>query len=89
MDHRRDVEFDHLFVERIPPSIGQRRVFPVPAGRVRVEIAPNEAEFVDAALELGNAGLRLDARRLRQLAYTDEAFRVDAANLRDQVVADP
>ena len=52
VDHRRHVELDHLFVERIPLPVGQRRRGPVAARRIGVQVAADEAELVDAALEL-------------------------------------
>ena len=52
VDHRRHVELDHLFVERIPVLVGERRRGPVAAGRIGVQVAADEPELVDAALEL-------------------------------------
>ena len=53
VDHRRHVQLDHLFVERIPPFVGERRRVEVAARRIGIEIAADEAKLVDAALELG------------------------------------
>ena len=76
VDHRRHVELDHLLVERIPVLVGERRVVPVAAGRVGVEVAADEAELVDAALAARRSAiLRRHARRLRQLADADEVLR--------------
>ena len=88
MDHRRDVELDHLLVDRIPEAVGERRVGPEAAGRVRVEVAADEAELVHAALELVAAVRRRDARRLRQLADADEVLRVELRQAVDGVVAE-
>ena len=52
MHHRRHVQLDHLFVERIPVLIGQRRRGPVAARRVGIQVAADEAELVHAALQL-------------------------------------
>ena len=88
VDHRRHVELDHLLVERIPVPVGQRRVGPVAVGRIGVEVAADEAELQDAALELLDAVRRRHARRLRQLADADEVLRVERDGPMDQVVAD-
>ena len=58
------------------------------AGRIGIEIAADEAEFLDAAFELADAGLRIDAGRLRQLAHADEIVRIEVADAVDQLVAD-
>ncbi len=87
VDHRRHVELDHLLVERVPPAVGQRRLLPVPARRIRVQVAADHPELVHAALELGDAALGLHARRLRQLADADEVVRVELAHAVDEVVA--
>ena len=88
MHHRWHFELDHLLVERIPPPIGHRRVLPVAAGRVRVEIAADETQFLDAALEFFDAVGRRHARRLRQLADADEIVRIKGAEAVDEVVRD-
>ena len=59
--HRRHVELDHRLVEREPVRVGQRRRGPVPAGRVGVEVAADEAELLDAPAQLGDRRRR--ARR--------------------------
>jgi hypothetical protein len=51
------------------------------------EIAADEAEFLHAALELGDAIGRGNARRLRQLAHAHEILREHLANAVDQRVA--
>jgi hypothetical protein len=55
VDHRRHVELDHLLVERIPEAVGERRRRPVSARRVGIQIAADESELVDAALQLLDA----------------------------------
>ena len=88
MDHRRHVELDHFLIERIPPLVGEGRRIEVAAGRIGIEIAPDESKLFDAALELGGGVLRRHARRLRQLAHADEILRKERARAMDQVVAD-
>src|SRR5262249_43686024 len=46
------------------------------------------AALLDAALELADAGLRIDAGRLRQLAHADEVLRIEPAHAVDQLVRD-
>ena len=88
MDHRRHVQLHHLLVERVPPLVGERRVLPVAARRVRVQVAADETELLHAALQLGDAVGRRHARRLRQLADADEVLGIERAAPVDQVVAD-
>src|SRR6516165_5887328 len=52
MDHRRNVVLDHLLVDRIPVAVAERRVLPMPARRIGVQIDADESIFVDAALAL-------------------------------------
>src|SRR5262249_40543226 len=51
------------------------------------EVAADESEFLDAALELLDAGLRRHTRRLRQLANSDEGVGVERADAMDHLVA--
>src|SRR5215475_8399461 len=88
MDHRWHVELDHLLVERIPPFVGERRRVEIAARGIRIEIAPDEAEFLDAALELLDRRRRRLALRLWQLAHADEVLRKQRADAMDEVVAD-
>src|SRR5438045_3162502 len=69
-------------------AVVERRVGPEAAGRVRVEVAADEAELVHAALELLAAVRRRHARRLRQLADADEVLRVELRQAVDGVVAE-
>ena len=62
---------------------------PVSARRIRIQIAADEPELVDAALELGDAVGQRIARRLRQLADADEVLREQLTDAMDQVVAVP
>jgi len=86
VDHRRYVELDHPLVQRIPRFIRKRRPGPVPVGRIRIEIAADEAVFLDAPLELGDAVGGRDARRLRQLAHAHEIVGEQTAHSVDQLV---
>ena len=88
MHHAGHVELDHLLVERIPPLVGQRRRIEVAARRIGIEVAADEAELVDAALELLGGILRRHVERLRQLAHADEVLREQRDAAMDQVVAD-
>src|SRR5438105_906057 len=47
MDHGGDIELEHGFVKRIPMLGGQRRRGPVSAGRIGIEIAPDETQLID------------------------------------------
>ncbi|CCD95517.1 hypothetical protein BRAO375_4360016 [Bradyrhizobium sp. ORS 375] len=88
VDHRGDVELDHLLIDRIPVPVRQRRRGPVAARRVRVQVDADEAVLLDALLELGNARFRVDARRLRQHGDADEIVREQLADAIAQLVAD-
>jgi hypothetical protein len=61
VDHGRDAVLDHLFVDRVPVAVVERRRSPVAAGGIGVEVDADEAVFLDALFQLGNAGLRIDA----------------------------
>src|SRR6185437_5117520 len=84
-----NVERDHLLPERIPPLVAERGGQRVDAARhVRVDVAADEAELVDAALELLGAVARADPGRLRQLADRQELAGEHAEDARDEVVVD-
>ena len=85
--HRRHVELAELFVHRVPPLVGERRLGELAARGIGIEIAADEAEFLHAALELGDDAARIHARRLRQLADADEVLRIQLANAVDELVA--
>ena len=88
VDHRRHVELDHLLVERIPVTVGQRRRGPVTARRIGIEVAADEAELAHAALRARATELRdRHAGRLRQLADADEVLGIQIDDALDQVVA--
>ena len=88
MDHRRDVPLDHFLVDRIPPAVGQRRARPPAAGRIGVEIDRHEPIVPHAFVELGNAGLGLDAGALRQHGRADEIVGEELRDPEAQLVAD-
>lgn len=87
VDHRGNVEFDQLFVNRIPIGIGKRRIGPISARRVRIQIASNKSVFAYAALELLKRILRGYAGALRQHAGPDKIIRKQTANPINQIVA--
>ena len=87
MNHRRHIQLHHLFIERVPVAVGERWGSPVAAGRIRIQIAPNKAQLLHAALEFSDAVAGWDSRRLRQLANADEIFRIQRADAMDQIVA--
>src|SRR5205823_3881950 len=64
VDHGRHLELAELLVERVPPLVGERRIGPVAASRIRVQVYANKSQAGEA-LELGDAVLRRDARVLR------------------------
>src|SRR4051812_19710203 len=88
MDHRGYVQFDQFLIQWIPPAVGQWRVAPMTAGRIGVEIDRDKSVSFHATLELGDAIVRLDAGRLRQLADADEIVRIEPGYAMDQLVGD-
>ena len=48
MDHRRQIVFDHLFVDGIPLLMGQGRGSPVATAGIRIEVDAHSAIFLDA-----------------------------------------
>ena len=88
MDVAGHVEFHELLVQRIPVFVAHpRRVVIRGLARIRIDQASDESEFLDAALELGDAVLRTHAGSLRQPANAAENIRKQPALLRDHVVA--
>ena len=62
--------------------------FQMPAGRIRIQVAADEAELGHAALQLGDrSSSGVHAGRLRQLAHADEVLRIEPADAVDQIVA--
>src|SRR5580692_11120795 len=49
VNHGGDVELNHFFVERIPEAVGERRIAPVAARGVWIQVAADEAELFHAA----------------------------------------
>src|ERR1700732_2980753 len=49
VNHGGDIELYHLFVERVPEAVGERRIAPMPTRRVRIQVAADEAELFHAA----------------------------------------
>ena len=56
-------------------------------GRIWIQIAADEAQLVDAPLELPDAVGRRNARRLRELTDADEVARIQRADPVNQIVA--
>ena len=59
------------------------------AGGVRVEVASDEAEFVDAAIQFLDARFRFHAWRLREHTDAHEIIGVKATHAMNEVVAEP
>ena len=66
------IELDHLLIERIPGFISHRRRVEVAAGWVRVQVAADESHVFTQRSSSAVGVLRIDARRLRELADADE-----------------
>src|ERR1051325_1992826 len=56
------------------------------AARIGVDVGADEAQFLDAALELHRADLRIDRGALRQLRHADEAVGMELDDARDEIV---
>ena len=84
MDHRRHLELAELLVEQVPPAVGERRIGPVAARGIGIEIHADEAELREA-LQLWNAVLRRHARVLR-LPDRREVVGQQCADAMDEVV---
>ena len=54
VDHGGYVEFNQLFVNRIPIAISQWRRCPVAARWIRAQVAADKAKFVDGAFQFLN-----------------------------------
>ncbi len=87
VDHRRNVQFHHLFIEREPVFVRQRRMGKAPAARIGVQVAPDKAKLIHAALKLDNGTRQISLRRLRQHAHACKRLGIKAHNARNQVVA--
>ena len=87
VDHGGHVQFAQFLIEGIPIAVSQGRAAPVAAGRIRVQVAANEAELMHAALQLGDAVAQRGAGGLRQLRHAHEIVRVKPGDAVDQLVA--
>ena len=87
--HRaRHVELDQLFPQRIPPlAAHRRRQRLAPPRHVGIDVAADEAQVVNATIELVGPFRRRDARRLRQLADRRDLVWKKLGDARDQIVA--
>jgi hypothetical protein len=88
MNHRRHLELAQLLVDRVPMHGGERRVGPVAARRVGVQVDADETELVHDAFELRNAVRGRCAGKLRQLSDTDEIVGQQLADAMNEVVGD-
>ena len=57
VNHRRNVEFDHLLVHGKPRRVGEREPVPKPPARIGTEVETNEAQLENAALEFGDGAI--------------------------------
>ena len=88
VDHRRDVVLHHLLVDRVPVLVAQRGAGPVAARRIGIQVDADVAVLLDAFLQLGNAGGRIDAGRLRQHRHRHEIVGKELTHPVAQLVAD-
>jgi hypothetical protein len=88
VDHRRDVVLGHLLVDRVPVAVGQRRLLPVAARGVGVQVDRDVAVLLDALHEFRDAGLRIDARALRQHRRGNEVLGEEPGDAVAEFVAD-
>jgi hypothetical protein len=87
--HGGHVELHHRLIERIPVLVGHRRCRPVATGGIGVQVAPDEAEFVDAPSQFVDHRTELAARRLRQLCHGGERLRVQLRDPMHQIIRGP
>src|SRR3546814_19807432 len=76
---RTDTLFPYTTLFR-SPGIGELVIGPVAAAGVGIEIAPDEAHFLDAALQLRDRVRRRAARRLGKLADRREVAGIEVAD---------
>jgi hypothetical protein len=87
--HAGHVQLDQGLVQREPVRIGHRRRRPEPPRGVGVDVAPDEAQLLDAPAQLGHRVVEAAAGRLRELADAGEVLREQPDDAADEVVADP
>src|ERR1700677_3697313 len=87
VNHRGRIEFDQLFVDRIPIGIRERRIGPVATGWIRVEVHSDKSMVSNASLEFGDAVLGGYARALRQHSRADKIPGKQLADPMDEFVA--
>ena len=88
VDHGGNVVLHHLLVDRIPVAVRQRRAGPVSARRIGIEVDADEAIFLDAFFQFGDAGFRVDAGALRQHGGADEMVGEELRDAKAEFVAD-
>jgi len=82
-----DVQLHHLFIERIPEPVAERRrLYAAGFTRIRIQQASHEPAFLDALLQIGNHRLGTDTRTLRQAADTAKRLREELHLPLDDVV---
>src|SRR5262249_25289337 len=72
---------------RIPILVRQRRSRPVASRRIGIQIAADEAQFMNAPFEFCNRIFRGYTGRLRQLANAYKILRVEGTHSIDQIIA--
>ena len=87
MDHGGHVQFAQLLVEGIPIAVSQGWAVPVAAAGVRVQVAADEAELINAPLQFRDAVAQRRTGGLRQLRHAHEVARVEPCDAVDQFVA--
>src|SRR5664279_1687214 len=86
MDHCRHAQFAQYLIKGIPMLAGQRRIGPVSAGWIGIEIDPNKAQLFHNSPELGDAVFRRNAWMLWKLPDGCEIVRQQAAHAMDQII---
>src|SRR3954465_8312826 len=77
MDERREIQLNELFVKRVPVFVAHAWRLSVPFAWIGVDHDADEAEVVNAAVELVERVFRAYAGALRQSADTTETLRLE------------
>src|SRR5664279_3280650 len=86
MDHRRHAQFAQYLIKGIPMLVGQRRIGPVSAGWIGIEIDRDKAQLLNYSPELGDAIFRRNTGMLWELSDGCEIVRQQAAHAMDQII---